>query len=139
MHGSNKKKETAPDGSKDENVFDIMQGVSINIFVKTKGRREFIRDEDLKTRINSRPLDENLAEVYHFDLYGSRKHKYDVLSDNSLNSLAWNKIACRAPEYFFIAKDIEVQQVYEQGLSLNELFIVNSSGIKTHRDDFVID
>ncbi|MDP3010272.1 MAG: type ISP restriction/modification enzyme, partial [Methylococcales bacterium] len=46
---------------------------------------------------------------------------------------------CRAPEYFFIAKDIEVQQVYEQGLSLNELFIVNSSGIKTHRDDFVID
>ncbi len=34
LHGNSKKKETAPDGSKDENVFDIQQGVSINIFVK---------------------------------------------------------------------------------------------------------
>ncbi len=34
LHGNTRKKETAPDGSKDENVFDIMQGVSINIFVK---------------------------------------------------------------------------------------------------------
>ena len=29
LHGNARKKETAPDGSKDENVFDIMQGVSI--------------------------------------------------------------------------------------------------------------
>jgi len=29
-------KETATDGSIDQNVFDIMQGVSINIFVKKK-------------------------------------------------------------------------------------------------------
>ncbi len=36
LHGNSKKKETAPDGSKDENVFDIQQGVSINIFVKKK-------------------------------------------------------------------------------------------------------
>lgn len=34
LHGNAKKKETAPDGSPDQNVFDIMQGVSINIFVK---------------------------------------------------------------------------------------------------------
>ena len=36
LHGNSKKKETAPDGSADQNVFDIMQGVSINIFVKKK-------------------------------------------------------------------------------------------------------
>ncbi len=34
LHGNSRKKETAPDGGKDENVFDIMQGVSINTFVK---------------------------------------------------------------------------------------------------------
>lgn len=34
LHGNTRKKETCKDGSKDENVFDIMQGVSINIFVK---------------------------------------------------------------------------------------------------------
>lgn len=39
LHGNSKKKETCPDGSKDENVFDIMQGVSINIFVKKSKRK----------------------------------------------------------------------------------------------------
>ena len=38
LHGNSKKKETAPDGSIDQNVFDIMQGVSINIFVKKKSK-----------------------------------------------------------------------------------------------------
>ena len=59
--------------------------------------------------------------------------------DNSLGSLPWNKIDCRAPEYFFVAKDFDVLEQYEQGFSVNDLFPVNSSGIKTHRDDFVID
>jgi predicted helicase len=34
LHGNSKKKETAPDGSVDKNVFDIQQGVAIGIFVK---------------------------------------------------------------------------------------------------------
>jgi predicted helicase len=34
LHGNSKKKETAPDGSKDENVFDIQQGVAIGLMVK---------------------------------------------------------------------------------------------------------
>ncbi|UCE26701.1 MAG: N-6 DNA methylase [Candidatus Coatesbacteria bacterium] len=35
LHGNAKKKETCPDGSKDENVFDIMQGVAIFLGVKS--------------------------------------------------------------------------------------------------------
>ena len=57
LHGNARKKETAPDGSKDENVFDIMQGVSINIFVKKKAK-------------SNAP-----AEIYHYDLYGTRNNK----------------------------------------------------------------
>ncbi|TAN08951.1 MAG: DNA methyltransferase [Rhodanobacteraceae bacterium] len=34
LHGNSKKKEHAPDGGKDENVFDIQQGVAIGIFVR---------------------------------------------------------------------------------------------------------
>jgi len=34
LHGNSKKQEQALDGSKDENVFDIQQGVAISIFVK---------------------------------------------------------------------------------------------------------
>ena len=36
LHGNSKKKERSPDGSKDENVFDIQQGVAIGIFIKDK-------------------------------------------------------------------------------------------------------
>ena len=67
LHGNGKKKETCPDGSKDENVFDIMQGVSINLFVKT-GRKD--KDE--------------LGKVYHKDLYGLRQQKYDFLDGTTL-------------------------------------------------------
>ena len=34
LHGNSLKRETAPDGSPDENVFDIRQGVAIALFVK---------------------------------------------------------------------------------------------------------
>jgi len=80
-----------------------------------------------------------LAEVYHLDCYGLRKDKYQTLLDNSISSLPWNEIDCRAPEYSFVAKDFDVLEQYEQGFSVCDLFPVNSSGIKTHRDDFVID
>ncbi|PCI21432.1 MAG: DNA methyltransferase [Piscirickettsiaceae bacterium] len=122
LHGNSKKKETAPDGSKDENVFDIMQGVSINLFVKT----------GLKAK-------GELAKVFHSDLFGLRQYKYQMLLDNSLASLDWKQIEYRAPEYFFIYKDLKIQLAYEKGFSIKELFTVNSSGIKTHRDGFVID
>ena len=80
-----------------------------------------------------------LAEIYHLDLFGLRKDKYQTLLDNSISSLPWNKIDCRAPNYFFIAKDFDVLEQYEQGFSVCDLFTVNASGIKTHRDDFAID
>ncbi|MCF7971335.1 MAG: N-6 DNA methylase, partial [Methylococcaceae bacterium] len=120
LHGNSKKNESAPDGGKDENVFDIMQGVSINLFIKTTDKRD-------------------LAEVYHLDFYGKRQDKYQRLQEGALASLDWNKLECRAPEYFFVPKDFAVQIDYQQGFSVNELFPVNSSGIKTHRDAFVID
>lgn len=122
LHGSNKRKETALDGSKDENVFDIMQGVSINLFIKT-GKKQ----------------PQALAELYHFDLYGLREEKYQALLDNDIKSLKWTKIDCRAPEYFFIAKDIKVQKEYNKGFSVNALFPVTSSGIQTKRDELFID
>ncbi|MDP1557617.1 MAG: type ISP restriction/modification enzyme [Nitrosomonas sp.] len=121
LHGNSKKKETAVDGSKDENVFDIMQGVSINIFVKQKMRSS------------------DLAKVYQLDLYGKRQEKYQILQDNTLTTLPWRKLEYHAPGYFFVSKDFEMHTGYEQGFAINKLFAVNSSGIKTHRDHFVVD
>lgn len=121
LHGNTKKKETAPDGGKDENVFDIMQGVSINIFVKQAGKSS------------------GLAQVFHLDTFGKRDEKYALLQENSPGSLPWNKLEYRAPEYFFVPKDYEALATYEEGFSVNSLFPINTSGIKTHRDHFVID
>jgi predicted helicase len=122
LHGNTKKREIAPDGSKDENVFDIMQGVSINLFVKT-GKKK---------------IDE-LGKVFHHDLYGLREFKYDYLSTYSLKDVDFEEIKNIAPNYFFINKNFEEQESYEQGFCVNELFPVNSVGIVTSRDKFIID
>lgn len=121
LHGNAKKKEVAPDGSKDENVFDIMQGVSINLFIKTGNKRNG-----------------ELAEVYHFDLYGKRSDKYKFLTNNSLKDIGFLKIPNKAPNYFMVQKDYESQEKYLSGINISELFTLNSVGIATHRDKFTI-
>ena len=120
LHGNTRKQEVTPNGSKDENVFDIMQGVSINIFVKT-GRKN--KGE--------------LATVYHHDVYGERDYKYSTLNDYSLSAMSWNVLSPAEPYYFFVPKDFSVQDEYEGGFKVDELMIVCNSGIQTKRDDFV--
>lgn len=122
LHGNSKKKETCPDGSKDENVFDIMQGVSINILVKTGAKKN-----------------NELAEVYHYDLYGKRNDKYEFLSQNSLSSIGFKKVEYSKPYYFFIPKDDSQRASYEKGFSVVSLFPENVTGIVTARDKVVID
>lgn len=120
LHGYSKKK-VAPDGGKDENVFNIQRGVSINIFVKT-GKKK--------------PGD--LAEVYHCDLYGKREDKYAFLAKNTIATAAFTKIGLSAPFYFFVPRDSGLEGVYNSGFSVAEIFPVNSVGIVTSRDEFCI-
>ncbi|MBQ8701539.1 MAG: N-6 DNA methylase, partial [Prevotella sp.] len=120
LHGNSRKKETAPDGSKDENVFDIMQGVSINIFVKTKANER------------------TSAEVHHYDLYGSREDKYHYLNESSLKSVAWKQLEPKAPQYFFVPKDFASQEEYERGFRVDELIPIYSSGVKTSNDEELV-
>jgi predicted helicase len=121
LHGNSKKKETAPDGSADTNVFDIQQGVSINVFVKTG-----------KKKANE------LGKILHYDLYGKRDFKYDFLNDNSIQSIDFNKLPNVAPMYFMVQKDFEAKAIYDKGFSIPETFILNSVGIVTARDKFTI-
>ncbi|MDX9960412.1 MAG: type ISP restriction/modification enzyme [Aliarcobacter sp.] len=116
LHGSSKKQEVSLDGSKDENVFDIMQGVSINIFVKKKQKSK------------------KLAEVYHYDLYGKRDFKYEFLSDNNLISIPWNKIKYTEPNYLFIEQSNKNSEFMDYIKVIN-LFHIYTTGIQTSRDD----
>ncbi|MCL2294228.1 MAG: N-6 DNA methylase [Spirochaetes bacterium] len=121
LHGNAKKKEVSPDGSPDQNVFDIMQGVSINIFVKTGQKKK-----------------NELAKVYHSDLYGKRETKYEYLQNNSLKNTKWQQLEFSDDNYFFVPKNFEDQKEYEKGLTINELFPVNSVGIVTAKDSILI-
>nr|WP_321267843.1 type ISP restriction/modification enzyme [uncultured Sulfurimonas sp.] len=120
LHGNAKKKEVCPDGSKDENVFDIMQGVSINIFVKNKS--------------NSKKL----ADVFHCDLYGKRDFKYDFLNCNSIKSIEWKKLDYIEPNYFFVSRNYKSEKKYMLGFSVNDIFNNSNSGIQTKNDRLAI-
>ena len=120
LHGNTRKKETAPDGSKDENVFDIMQGVSINIFVKKSGK-------------SKAP-----AEVRHFGLYGLREYKYDYLRTHNIASVEWNTLNPQEPQLFFVPKDFGVQKEYEKGFGVADLLKVNKVGIASGADNSLI-
>jgi predicted helicase len=121
LHGNAKKKELSPDGSVDQNVFDIMQGVSINLFVKTGKKKKG-----------------ELGKVFHFDLFGKREFKYDFLNLNNLQTLKWNNLEIKAPNLFFINKNLNGESIYNKGFSISDLFLIKAAGIKTHRDAVVI-
>jgi predicted helicase len=122
LHGSSKKKETSPDGSKDENVFDIQQGVSISIFVKHK------QGKDAK----------KLADVYHYDAYGKREAKYEELWNNSITTTPFKKLEYKEPYYFFVPKDFEEQNEYNNFLSTSTLFNTSNAGLATEFDELLV-
>ncbi len=122
LHGNSKKKEISPDGSPDVNVFDIMQGVSINLFIKTGKKKK-----------------NELGKVFHYDLYGKREKKYQFLWDNNIGSVPYTELPNVKPNFFFVQKDFETEKTYKKGFSVNTLFLTNNVGIVTSRDSFVID
>ena len=120
LHGNSLRNEVDPNGGVDQNVFNIMQGVSINLFVKTgKGR--------------------GLADVYHSDLFGRQKDKYKKLNETSFKTLEWKALNIFEPYYFFVPKNFNEKNKYDKGFSVTKIFNVFASGIKTHRDHFVVD
>ena len=120
LHGNSRKQESTPDGSKDENVFDIMQGVSINIFCKN----------------GASPKD--VCEVYYCDLYGNRDLKYEFLNSHSLSDIEWKELKPQKPYYFFVSKDFSVQDDYEKGFKIDELMTINCIGVATGNDNYLV-
>ncbi|MBI5775077.1 MAG: N-6 DNA methylase [Verrucomicrobia bacterium] len=126
LHGSSKKQETAPDGSKDDNVFDITVGVAIALFVKlppgSKGAKKGKH-----------------ATVHHADLWGLRKTKYDWLGRNNATSTTWTSFAPDKPEYRFVPRNAEHEEEWNKGWGLRDIFPVSNNGLKTDRDKLFFD
>lgn len=116
LHGNALKKERAPDGTKDENVFDIKQGVAITIMVRNRSHREL--------------------RVFYADLFGLRDLKYSWLDHNTVLSASWQEIRPVKPFYFLVPKNLSAE--YESFWKVTDIFPEYSVGIATARDDLTI-
>ncbi|NEP87631.1 MAG: N-6 DNA methylase [Okeania sp. SIO2C2] len=134
LHGNSLLKETTPDGEVDENVFDIQQDVAILIAVRQKSEPDAFSVVYKKRDGVKLP-----AGVFYFDLWGKREDKYQFLEDVNFQDVDWIKLKPSQPNFFFLPKNFDLSEEYNQGWSVIDIFPVNSTGINTHRDNFVID
>ncbi len=118
LHGNVKKKERAPDQSKDDNIFDIEQGVAISLFVK-------------------RP---NLERgIWRGDIWGNRLAKYKAVAHTSLKQAVHQRLRIESPQYLF--KHVgsgSLAQSYQRFQAITEIFAEKTPGVITARDRFAI-
>lgn len=120
LHGDMRKREKNPDGGTDENVFDIMQGVSISIFIRKKSEKQ------------------ELGKVFYSELFGVRQNKFQSLDESSMKTIKWRMLDYSKPYYFFVPKDFGLDQEYDKGFKIDKIFRVSNSGVKTDRDSLFI-
>ncbi|MHB8856215.1 MAG: type ISP restriction/modification enzyme [Bellilinea sp.] len=125
LHGNSNLKEKTPDGGKDENVFDIQQGVAIFIAIKNP--------ENNITR------EQNASSLRYSNLWGVREYKYSSLLTNRIEDIGWINLEPTPPFFLFEPQEIKLLPEYEQGWKITDILVENSTGIKTHRDHFAID
>jgi len=119
LHGNSNKGDKSPDGSRDQNIFDIMQGVSIVFFIKCKNKDD--------------------KKILHKEIFGLRDSKNNWLNEHSIKNISWHKLNPVSPYYFFISRDEKHSKAYKNFISIQEIFSIDVTGIVTARDKFVID
>lgn len=118
LHGSNKLDGKSPAGIKDENVFDIEQGVCISILM---------RNSKLERRL------------FHSELWGKRLDKYRFCIELKFSDIEWQELHPTSPFYFFVQRDESYREEYEAGWKVTAIFAEDVTGIVTARDGMVID
>ena len=121
LHGSIRIQEAVPEGQKDENVFDISQGVCIMLCVK---------EHD-----NPAP-----AKVYYKDVWGSRQERYRILSETEVQTTFTErcKLQPTSPLYLFAPQAADYRTEYETGWKITDIFVKRVVGIVTGRDKLTI-
>jgi len=145
LHGNSKKKEHCPDNTKDENVFDIQQGVAIGHFVK-KPQMEERSPLEVGNNREEHELS-TINDVRHAHLWGLREvtenpienrahfgSKYNWCRKNNVASVAWAALTPQAPFYLFSPQNRDFLPEYEQGWKITEMMPLHSVGISTSRD-----
>ena len=119
LHGAALHSQLNDLGKKDENVFDIRTAVAI-----------FVGSTEAK---------ENSGSIKRCDLYGSREDKNNVLKVSIANNLTGVLVNPRSPKYIFLPTNQKVEDDFNQGISIEALFNCRASGVKTGKDEVLID
>ena len=120
LHGNSKKKERDPDGSEDQNVFDIEQGVAISLFIKG-------------TEID--------RGVWHGEFWGKRLAKYQAAALGNKGSIGWTRLEPDAPDWVFKVQDQDLGKLYRKFWSVPDIYSSigdPAPGIVTTHDEFAI-
>lgn len=117
LHGSTKRQEKTPDGGKDENVFDIQQGVSIILLLKNES---------------------SMKSIKYTDVWGLREEKYDYLEKNDISSTRWESVKPHEPHNFFTIKDFGGIKLYDRFVPLEKIFRQFNAGVATGKDDLFV-
>ena len=121
LHGNSKKKEVAPDGGKDECVFDIMQGVAITLLIKQQNGEK-----------------KNPCKVYYADLWGRRADKFAALEAATLDAIEWQELNPVEPMLFFVPRDTVGEAEWNAGFGVQELFLTDGMGVTTGDDAHLV-
>ncbi|MDE0401465.1 MAG: N-6 DNA methylase [Candidatus Poribacteria bacterium] len=119
LHGSSRITEVVPEAERDENVFDISQGVCILLCVKECGN----------------PVS---TKIYYADIWGPREKKYNILSETDVQSTEWCELQPTSPYYLFVPQATEQIAEYEAGWIITDIFQTDSVGIVTGRDKLTL-
>ncbi len=126
LHGNTRRKERVLGGGDDENVFDIMQGVAIGLFVRP-------------ARVTSNTV------LHYSEIKGKREDKYGSLSSNTVKSTAWHQSFIPHSEFveerdcFFAPSTGRDSAEYTLAASIVDIFPNGISGIESKRDHFAYD
>ena len=119
LHGSNRKTEAIPTAQRDQNVFDISQGVCLLLCVK---------ESDNTTT----------TKVHYADVWGSREEKYNILSETDVQSTEWCELQPISPYYLFVPQATDYSAEYESGWVVTDIFQTGQVAIVTGRDKLTI-
>ena len=119
LHGSNRRTEGPLTAEGDENVFDILQGVSILLCAKQKDNQSH-------------------AQVYYADMWGNREEKYRMLAETDVQKTAWQELQPISSHYLFVPQAADHRAEYETGWEIIDILQKNSAGMVTGRDKLTL-
>jgi Type ISP C-terminal specificity domain len=105
-------------GNKDQNVFDIQQGVAITLARKVNP-------------INNNP------DIRFISVVSDRATKYSYLLNNNCSKGELLRLSPAEPNYFFLPT-AKRDEIYDSWVKLDEIFEKQSTGLETGRDETLV-